>query len=124
MKYTLRSIYNVIFSSFLTQIWGQICLTHLQNKAITIINFASYRSDVDPLYKTLKILKLCDNSKLQNLSCINVSINGNLPSTLTLTKIAHKHNTCGSAQHQMVIPKEHKIPIGTNMDFHRKYISS
>ena len=69
-KDTLCSIYYGIFSSLLTygsQIWGQIQnkyvkrLTQLQNKAIRIINFASYRSAVDPLYKTSKILKLCDS---------------------------------------------------------------
>ena len=75
-----------------SQIWSQIQnkhvkrLTQLQNKAIRIIHFASYRSAVDPfLYVTN-------------------SINGNQPSTLknifTLTTNAHKHNTCGSAQHQ------------------------
>ena len=115
-KDTLRSIYYGIFSSLLTygsQIWDQIQnkhvkrLTQLQNKAIRIINFASYRSALDPLYKTSKILKLCDSIKLQNLFYVTNSINGYLPSTLkntfTLTKNAHKYNTRGSAQHQIVI---------------------
>ena len=117
-KDTLRSIYYGIFSSLLTdgsQIWDQIQnkhvkrLTQQQNKEIRIINFASYLSAVDPLYKTLKILKLCDNIKLQNFLYDTNSINGNLPSTLkntfTLTNNAHKHNTRGSVQHQIVTPK-------------------
>ena len=117
-KDTLRPIYYGICSSLLTygsQIWGQIQNKHvkrlslLQNKAIRIINFASYRSAVDPLYKTSEILKLCDIIKLQNFFYVTNSINGNLPSTLkitfALTKNAHKHNTPGSAQHQIVIPK-------------------
>ena len=117
-KDTLRSIYCGIISSLLTygsQIWGQIQnkhvkrLTQLQNKAIRIINFASYRSTVDPLYKTSKILKLCNSIKLQNFLYVTNNINGNLPSTLkdtfTFTKTAHKYNTRGSAQHQIVIPK-------------------
>ena len=82
-----------------SQIWGQIQnkhvkrLTQLQNKAIRIINFSSYSSTVDPLYKTSKILKLCDSIKLQNFLYVTNSINGNLPSTLkdtfTFTKNAH-----------------------------------
>ena len=75
---TLHSIYYGIFSSLLTygsQIWGQFQnkhikrLTQLQNKAIRIIHFASYQSAVEPLYKTSKILKLCDSIKLQKLLC-------------------------------------------------------
>ena len=62
-KDTLRSIYYGIFSSRLTygsQIWGQIQnkhvkrLTQLQNKAIRIINFASYCSTVEPYIKLQK----------------------------------------------------------------------
>ena len=54
---TLHSIYYGIFSSSLTygsQIWGQFQNKHikrlaqLQNKAIRIINFASYQSAVEP----------------------------------------------------------------------------
>ena len=105
-----------------SQIWGQIQnkhvkrLTQLENKAIRIINFASYSSTVDPLYKTSKILKLCNSIKLQNFLYVTNSINGNLPSTLkdkfTFTKNAHKYNTHGSAQHQIVIPKVKTLKYG------------
>ena len=69
-KNILRSIYFGIFSSILTygcQIWGQIKgnlfirLERLHNKAIKIINFASMRDSVTPLYKVSKMLKLSDN---------------------------------------------------------------
>ena len=105
-----------------SQIWGQIQnkhvkrLTQLENKAIRIINFSYYSSTVDPLYKTTKILKLCDSIKLQNFLYVTNSINGNLPSTLkdtfTFTKNAHKYNTHGSAQHQIVIPKVKTLIYG------------
>ena len=91
-------------------------LTQLQNKAIRIINIASYCSTVDPLYETSKIFKLCGSIKLQNFLYVTNSINGNLPSTLkdtfTFTKNAHKDNTRGTAQHQMVMPKVKTLIYG------------
>ena len=84
-------------------------MTQLQNIAIRIINFSYYSSTIDPLYKTSKILKLCDSIKLQNFLYVTNSINGNLPSTL---KDKHKYNVHGSAQHQIVIPKVKALICG------------
>ena len=104
----LRNIYFGIYSSILTyrcNIWGQLQSKHikrliqLQNKAIRVINFASYHSPVDPLYKNSKILKISDVIKLQNFVYIHDSINGNLPSSLINifepTKQLHRYNTRG-----------------------------
>ena len=50
------------------QIWGQINNTHtekifkLQNRALRIIQFSGLQDEVDPLYKTMKILKLDDHT--------------------------------------------------------------
>ena len=72
---TLRSIYFAIFHSLLTygvQVWGQIKNKHfhrlelLQNKAIRIINFATFKASVNPLYKNSNVLKLADIVNLQN----------------------------------------------------------
>ena len=107
-KDTLRNIYFGIFSSILTyrcNIWGQVQNKHikqliqLQNKAIRVINFASYHRPVDPLYKNSKILKICDVIKLQSFVYIHDSININLPSSLINifepTKQLHRYNTRG-----------------------------
>ena len=124
-KDTLRNIYFEIFSSILTygcNIWGQVQTKHikrliqLQNKAIRVINFASYHSPVDPLYKNSKILKICDVIKLQNFVYIHDSINGNLPSSLINifepTKQLHIYNTRGASHHQISIPKANTLVYG------------
>ena len=124
-KDTLRNIYFGIFSSILTywcNIWGQVQNKHIkrliqfQNKAIRVINFASYHSPVDPLYKNSKILKICDVIKLQNFVYIHDSINGNLPSSLINivepTKQLHRYNTRGASHHQISIPKANTLVYG------------
>ena len=123
-KQTSRSIYYGIFSSLLTygsQIWGQIQnkhvkrLTRLQNKAIRIIILLLIVVQYIPYIKLQKLLKLCGRIKLQNFLYVTNSLNGNLPSTLedfTFTQNAHKYNTHGSAQHQIVIPKVKTLIYG------------
>ena len=66
-------VYFGIFHSLLTyscQIWGQVPtnikrILILQNKALRIINFAPFRSQVNPLYKMNNILKIADIVQLQ-----------------------------------------------------------
>ena len=69
-----RMVYFGIFHSLLTyscQIWGQVPTPNikriliLQNKALCIINFAPFRSQVNPLYKINNILKIADIVQLQ-----------------------------------------------------------
>ena len=88
-KEELKSIYYAIFSSHMTygcQIWGQKITSHnekvfkLQNKAVKIINFKSYDSDPDPLYKECGILKLQDFVKTQNCLLVHDYMNNTLPS--------------------------------------------
>ena len=66
---TLRSVYFAIFDAHLrygSQIWGQQKtgtikqIEKLQDKAIRIINFKSKNDPSNPLYKSMKILKLND----------------------------------------------------------------
>ena len=91
-------------------------LIHLQNKAIRVINFESYHSPVNILFKTSKILKIYDVIKLQNFMYIYQSINGNLPITLRNifkpTETLHGHNTRGSSHHQLSIPKANTLVYG------------
>ena len=101
-KDTLRSIYCGIFSSILTygcQIRGQIKSNHfirserLHNKAIKIINFASMRDSVTPLYKVPKFPKLSDDIRLLNLLLVfddvNVKSFPGLKNTFHLTANSH-----------------------------------
>ena len=114
---TLRSIYFGVFHSLLTygvQIWGQINNKHfhrvelLQNKAIRIINFATFRASVNPLYKKSNILKLSDIINLQNFLLVRDDVKGNLPTALTntfqLVRNSHNYNTRSSAQFKMTVP--------------------
>ena len=102
-KQTLRSIYFGIFSSLLTyslQTWGQIKnnqvyrIESLQNKAIRLINFSTYRASVNPLYKESKILKLSDAVKLQNYLLVLDDVKGQLPTALsnTFNQVKNTHN--------------------------------
>ena len=124
-KDILRTIYYGIFSSLLTygsNIWGQVQNNHikrliqLQNKAIRVINFESCHCPINLLFKTSKILKICDVIKLQNFMYVYQSINGNLPITLNNifkpTETLHGHNTRGSSHHQLSIPKANTLVYG------------
>ena len=124
-KHTLHSIYFGIFSSLLTynlQIWGQTKnnqfrrIESLQNKAIRLINFATYRASVNPLYKASKILKLSDVVKLQNFLLVLDDVKGKLPTALSntfhLVKNAHNLNTRGATHYKMVVPAARTLRFG------------
>ena len=124
---TLRNIYFAIFSSLLnygSQVWGQSYNKHIsriqriQNKAIRIINFAKFRDSVTPLFYKSKILKFCDQIKLQNFSHVHDSLKGNLPLTLSdsfqvLTDI-YSYNTRGASLFKIALPKARTQTYGIN----------
>ena len=87
-KEELKSIYHAIFSSHMIygcQVWGQCCNTYvdkiykLQNKALRIINFTDFHSNVNPLYFKDNIIKLRDFIKLQNCLFVHDYLNDSLP---------------------------------------------
>ena len=103
---TLKSAYYATFSSLMTYgsiIWGQIQnsntkrISTLQNKAVKIINFASYRHSANPLYEKSKILKFEDDVKIQNVLYVHDSLKGSLPSVhnniFQPSKINHNYPT-------------------------------
>ena len=115
---SLRNIYFGIFSSVMTyasQIWGQFSNKHviriqkLQNRALRVINNAKFGESSSPLYYKSKILKLTDQIRLENFYLVQNDLKGELPTPLldTFKIIAdtHDHNTRGSAQHKLSLPK-------------------
>ena len=121
---TLIMIYHGIFSSKLlygSQIWGQgsnksiIKIHKLQNKALRIINFKPFNADVNELYKSTKILKLCDSIKLNNFLFSHDNINNNLPSVLLNSLVAVDFTKTRSFEYrQLKIPKVRTKCFGTN----------
>ena len=85
---TLRSVYFGIFSSIMfygALVWGQLLNKHvnrilrLQDRAIRVLNFASYNDSRGPLYKKMRILKFTDYVYLQNFLFVHDSFEGKLP---------------------------------------------
>ena len=124
---TLISIYYAIFSSLMTYgsiIWGQVQnsnikrINTLQNKALRIINFASYRHSATPLYEKSKILKFEDNIKIQNFLYVHDSLKGTLPSVhnniFEANKDIHNYPTTCSNQHQLALDKVKTQTFGIN----------
>ena len=71
-KCTLLLIYNSLFlphANYSILAWGFACdrILKLQKSAIRLISSAQYNAHTDPLFKTLKILKVTDLFKLKSL---------------------------------------------------------
>ena len=68
-----------------SQVWGQTINTHtekvfkLQNRALRTITFSDFQADPNPIYKSLKILKLDDLVTLQNVLFVYDHIKKTLP---------------------------------------------
>ena len=68
-----------------SQIWGQYIDRHnenifkLQNRAIRTINFSDFNANVNPIYKSMNILKLKDLVTLQNIMFVHDYFNENTP---------------------------------------------
>ena len=75
-------------------------LETLQNRAIIIMNYESYRETNSPSYKESIILSLLDNIRLQNFLYVLDDINNNLPpalnNTFQLTSTSHDYATRSS----------------------------
>ena len=106
----LRSIYHAIFSSHMKygcQVWGQnnacaIRIEKLQDYAMRIINFKSFKERASPIYKQENILKFSDEVQLQNCLLLYDFVNGNLPECFdnrffTLKNVYYEITTRGAS---------------------------
>ena len=91
-KELLLQIYYGQFYSHLTygcQLWGQngnrINQTSvLQRKAVRLMTFSHYQAHTNPLFNTLKVLKLTDIVKLNNILFTHNTINNKSPKYSTI----------------------------------------
>ena len=124
---TIRMVYYGIFHSIMTygsQIWGQFLnsnvkrIANLQNKSIRIINFAHFRAPANIYYKANNILTLANIVKLNNFLLVHDHYHNKLPTTLknifSYTKDIHSHNTRGSKQQHLSLPKVNTQTYGIN----------
>jgi len=81
-------------------IWGHRSerIFKLQKKAVRIISQSKYNSHSEPIFKTLKLLKIQDIYKLQQLKIIHKIINKSIPKYFETMNLIffhdiHTHNT-------------------------------
>ena len=115
-NHLLKQIYYAQFNSHLSygcQIWGfdkrNLNQTKiLQNKAIRLMTFSNKYTNTNPLFKSLKILKLEDLILTNNLLFVHKSLNNEAPAHFkdyfTLHSPNHNYNTVNST---------HSIPKGS-----------
>ena len=114
---TLLNIYYALFNSYITygcQIWAQNKnpllkrIFSLQNKALRIINFKSYRTPANALYANSKIIKLEDYVSILNYLFAHNYFIRNLPKSFndfyTLVKSTHHYNTRSAHNNKLKIP--------------------
>ena len=116
-KELLLQIYYGQFYSHLTygcQLWGQnenrINQTSvLQRKAVRLMTFSHYQAHTNPLFNTLKVLKLTDIVKLNNILFTHNTINNKSPKIFnnffTLKQSTHQHLTTNNINSAHSIPK-------------------
>ena len=109
-------LYFYIYS----QIWGRTNsivkrLQVLQNKALRIINFESFRSSATRCFKESEILKVADHVSLQNILFAHDSINENLPSSLcgAMNMVGTIYNTRNEMYHQLNTPCTRTVTYGS-----------
>ena len=125
-KEILRQIYYGQFHSHLnygSQIWTagndlQSTIV-LQNKAIRIITWSQPRTSSDPLFKQMKIPKLTDMVKMNNLLFVHDVLNDKAPECFSHyfepTKRQHTHDTVNNPASRHSIPNGSlKMPIVRN----------
>ena len=126
-KKELKSIYYALFSSHLNygcQIWAQYNNVHtqrifkLQNRAQRIIEFADFRDEANPLYKSNNILKLSDQVTTQNCLFVFDHLNKNLPQCFinyfTRTNEIHQIQTTSSRLGCLFLPRFATTKYGIN----------
>ena len=111
----LKTIYYAFFDSHLTLSWGHVqnktfdMIQRAQNKAFRIISFKQFMEPSEPLYNQLKINSLKNNVILNNCLFVFDNLTNNLPDVFDQFfkpfKELHNHNTRGSQQYLLNIPK-------------------
>ena len=109
---------------YASQIWGQIdsktfdMIQCAHNKALRIINFKRSMEPSEPLYQKLKINKLKNNIMLNNCLSVFDILTNNLANVFDQffqpLKEQHNHNTRGSQQYLLNIPKTNTQTFGSN----------
>ena len=99
----LKTIYSSLILCQLNYgilVWGQNYkrIFKLQKRVMRIITSSKYKTHSEPLFKELKLLKLEDIRKLQELKCYDKLVHRQLPSyfdciSVTTIKAVHQHNT-------------------------------
>ena len=105
-------IYNSLVLSHLNLgifIWGFKCekLTRLQKKVIRIISLSKYNAHTEPLFKNLKLLKVSDILKLQELKFYYKYKNNKLPhylQSLPFHPNTETHDHATRIQHELHQP--------------------
>ena len=99
-------------------IWGQVQIQRAQNKALRIISFKQFMEPSEPLYNQLKINSLKNNIILNNCLFVFDNLTNNLPNVFDQFfrpfKELHNHNTRGSQQYLLNIPKTNTQMFGSN----------
>ena len=89
-----------------------------QNKALQIISFRDRTEPLDPLYANHKILKLQNIITLNNCLFIYDQLCDNLPNAFSnyfkLPKNQRRHNTRGSNQFTLNVPRVNTETYGSN----------
>ena len=89
-----------------------------QNKALRIINFKQSMKPSEPLYQKLEINQLKNNIILSNCLFVFDKLTNNLPDVLDQffqpLEEQHNHNTRGSKQYLLNIPKTNALMFGSN----------
>ena len=89
-----------------------------QNKALRIINFKQSMKPSEPLYQKLEINQLKNNIILSNCLFVFDKLTKNLPDVFDQFfqpfKEQHNHNTRGSQQHLLNIPKTNTQMFGSS----------
>ena len=104
----LKSVFNSLFSShvnYANQTWGQSInmnnsrIFKLQKSAVRLLTFSDYFSSSQPLFLQLKLLKVSDEIKLQNVLLIHDTINEKSPPSISdildLKNYDETHSTRG-----------------------------
>ena len=123
----LKTIYYAFFDShmkYACHIWGQVqnktfdMIQRAQNKALRIISFKQFMEPSEPLYNQLKINSLKNNIILNNCLFVFDNLTNNLPDVFDQFfkpfKELHNHNTRGSQQYLLNIPKTNTQMFGSN----------
>ena len=123
----LKTIYYAFFDShmkYACHSWGQVqnktfdMIQHAQNKVLRIISFKQFMEPSEPLYNPLKINSLKNNIILNNCLFVFDNLTNNLLDVFDQFfkpfKELHNHNTRGSQQYLLNIPKTITQMFGSN----------